>query len=269
MGGRIDILKGVNVGSGRKFYRDKSLNSGTRSAFDLAVADMGGAKNLAAGAIIQDLSYNDYTAAFSLAKTYDTDKKGMVFAGVKNDGFDLSADACMKPEDTHWMFLAWLKVTKAGTVSTFNNQLLHFSTVETTGYPNAMLSIVPHTDASGQPTKIEMAVRGKNYIVTNELMPLFDGNRHQFAVECEFNADSTQHTIRAYIDGVVVFSPTSALATAAPGASTVRRVGTCNPYPSAWTGMLYRVRVDDLSETTVSAATAIAADYALCSTRFS
>lgn len=269
MGGRIDILKGVNVGTGRKFYRDKSLNSGTRSAFDLAVADMGGAKNLAAGAIIQDLSYNDYTASFSLAKTYDATKKGMVFAGVSNDGFDLSADACMKPEDTHWLFLAWLKVTKAGTVSTFNNQLLHFSTVATNGYPNAMLSIIPTNDASGQPTKIEMGVRGKNYIVTTELMPLFDGNRHQFAVECEFNAAGTQHTVRAYIDGVVVFSSTSSLATTAPGAPVVRRVGTSSPFPAAWTGMLYRVRVDDLSKTTVSAATAIAADYALCSARFS
>lgn len=269
MGGRIDILKGVNVGNGRKFYRDKSLNSGTRGAFDMAVAEMGGAKNLAAGEVIKDLSYNNYTASFSLAKTYDPDSKGMVFAGVNNDGFDLGADVCMQPEDTHWLFLAWLKVTKAGTVSSFNNQLMHFSTVAVNRYPNAMLSIVPTNDANGHPTKIEMGVRGKNYIVTNELMPLFDGNRHQFAVECEFNAAGTSHTIRAYIDKVVVFTSTSTLAATPPGTPVVRRVGTSSPFPVAWTGRLYRVRVDDLSNTTVTGATAVTADYDLCASRFS
>nr|DAH56260.1 MAG TPA: hypothetical protein [Caudoviricetes sp.] len=269
MGGRIDILKGVNVGTGRKFYRDKSLNSGTRSAFDLAVADMGGAKNLAAGAIIQDLSYNNYTASFSLAKTYDIARKGMAFSGVNNDGFDLSADACMKPEDKHWMLVAWLRISKAGTVSSFNNQLMHFSTVATNGYPNAMLSIVPTTDANGQPTKIEMGVRGKNYVVTNELMPLFDGNRHQFAVECEINAAGTSHTIRAYIDKVVVFSSTSSVAATVPGAPVVRRIGTSSPFPTAWTGMLHRVRVDDVGTSGLAASDILSADYALCSPRFS
>lgn len=268
MGGRIDILKGVTSGATRKFYRDKSLNAGTRSAFDVAVADMGGAKNLAAGAIIQDLSYNDYTASFSLAKTYDNTHKGMVFPGVANDGFDLEADAVMLPTDTHWLFAAWLKITKAGTASSFNNQVFHFSTAATNGYPNAMLSLVPTTDASGQPTQLSLGVRGKNYVITEQLLPLFDGNRHQFAVECEFNEDGTRHTIRVYLDKVVIYTSSSALVSTAPGVPTIRRIGTGSIFPSAWTGIFYRTRIDDLKAGNVTAAEVLAADYELCSPRF-
>lgn len=154
MSGRIEVLKGVVNDTGKKFYRDKSINKGTRSVFDMAVDAMGGGKDLAAGAIIHDLTYNDHSGAFSLAKTYSAANKGMVFAGAKNDGFDLDAAGCMKVSDTHWMFTGWFKVTKAGSLSTFNNQLLHFSTTETNGYANALLSVVPTTDATGQPTKI-------------------------------------------------------------------------------------------------------------------
>jgi len=269
MSGRIEVLKGMVNDTGKKFYRDKSINKGTRSVFDMAVDAMGGGKDLAAGAIIHDLTYNDHTGAFSLAKTYSAANKGMVFAGVKNDGFDLDAASCMKVSDTHWLFMAWVKVTKAGSLSTFNNQLLHFSTTETNGYANALLSVVPTTDATGQPTKIELAVRGKNYVVTSNLLPLFDGGRHQFAVECEFSADGTQHTVRAYIDKVVVFTSTSALAATPPGEPTTRRVGTSNPFPLSWTGMLYRARVDDVGTSGLTATDILTADYNLCASRFS
>lgn len=104
MSGRIEVLKGVVNDTGKKFYRDKSINKGTRSVFDMAVDAMGGGKDLAAGAIIHDLTYNDHSGAFSLAKTYSAANKGMVFAGAKNDGFDLDAAGCMKVSDTHWMF---------------------------------------------------------------------------------------------------------------------------------------------------------------------
>lgn len=269
MSGRIEVLKGVVNDTGKKFYRDKSINNGTRSVFDMAVTAMGGGKDLAAGAIIHDLTYNDYTGSFSLAKSYSEANKGMVFAGVKNDGFNLDAASCMKVSDTHWLFTAWVKVTKAGSLSTFNNQLLHFSTVETNGYATALLSVVPTTDATGQPTKIELAVRGKNYVVTSNLLPLFDGVRHQFAVECEFSADGSQHTIRAYIDKVVVFTSTSALAVTPPGEPTTRRIGTSNPFPLSWTGMLYRARVDDVGTSGLTATDILTADYNLCASRFS
>ncbi|HCB2067997.1 MULTISPECIES: hypothetical protein [Klebsiella pneumoniae complex] len=269
MSGRIEVLKGVVNDTGKKFYRDKSINKGTRSVFDMAVTTMGGGKDLAAGATIHDLTYNDHTGAFSLAKSFNAVNNGMVFAGVKNDGFDLDAASCMKVTDTHWLFTAWLKVSKAGSVSTFNNQLLHFSAAEVNGAANALLSIVPTTDVAGQPTKIELAVRGKNYVPTANLLPLFDGNRHQFAVECEFSADGTQHTIRAYIDKVVVFTSTSALAVTPPGEPTTRRIGTSNPFPLSWTGMLYRARVDDVGTSGLTATDILTADYNLCASRFS
>lgn len=68
MSGRIEVLKGVVNDTGKKFYRDKSINKGTRSVFDMAVDAMGGGKDLAAGAIIHDLTYNDHAGAFSWLK---------------------------------------------------------------------------------------------------------------------------------------------------------------------------------------------------------
>ncbi|SWV19578.1 Uncharacterised protein [Klebsiella pneumoniae] len=44
MSGRIEVLKGVVNDTGKKFYRDKSINKGTRSVFDMAVDAMGGGK---------------------------------------------------------------------------------------------------------------------------------------------------------------------------------------------------------------------------------
>lgn len=269
MAGRVEQLIGVTINTGLKYYRDKSINAGTRSLFDVSSAWAGGAANIAANATIKDLTYNANTARFSLAKTYNATNKGVVFSGVKNDGFDLDEAGCMKVSDTHWLFTAWLKVTKAGSLSTFNNQLLHFSTAEVNGYPNALLSIVPTTDAAGQPTKIELAVRGKNYVPTANLLPLFDGNLHQFAVECEFSADGTQHTIRVYIDKVQVYTTTGALATTPPGEPTTRRIGTSNPFPLAWTGLFYRARVDDLSIAGGTAVDVLTADYASARSRFS
>lgn len=269
MGGRIEILKDVVANTGKKFYRDKSINEGTRSVFDVAITDMGGAANLPAGASLGDLTYNNNTGVFSLAKTYSAANKGMIFAGVKNDGFDLNEAGCMKVADKHWLFTAWLKITKAGTASSFNNQLLHFSTVDTNGYPNALLSIVPTLDASGVVTKIELGVRGKNYIVTTQLASLYDGNRHQLAIECSISDDGTQNTIKVYLDKVQVFSSTSSVAATLPGEPVRRRIGTTNPFPLAWTGLFYRARVDDLTLTDLTASEVLTADYDLCASRFS
>lgn len=269
MSGLIITLKDVVYDTGKKYYMDKSVNKGTRSLFDMAETTTGGGKDLSAGAVINDLTYNANTGAFQLAKTFDSAKKGMVYSGVKNDGFDLDANSCMKVSDKHWMFTSWLKINLAGTVSSFNNQILHFSTAPTNGANTALLSLVPTLNSAGTPTTIELAVRGKNYVLSSQLLPLFDGARHQFAVECSLNADGTSQTVKVYIDKVLVYSKTAAAAETAPGEPTNRRIGTTNSLPLAWNGLLYRVRVDDLSTSGVTADDVLSADYNLCSSRFS
>ncbi|WP_404325847.1 hypothetical protein HBA17_00115 [Klebsiella pneumoniae] len=95
--------------------------------------------------------------------------------------------------------------------------------------------------------------------------PLFDGVRHQFAVECEFSVDGTQHTVRAYIDKVVVFTSTSALA--ATGKPTTRRVGTSNPFPLS--GQVCCIAHGlMMSASGLTATDILTADYNLCASRF-
>lgn len=270
MSGLIFKLKNVSFDTGKKYYLDKTINKGTKSLFDVADQSSGGAKNLPAGGVISDLTYNANTGTFSLAKTYDSTHKGMVYAGVKNDGFDINADGAMKVADKHWMLTAWLKITKSGSVSTFNNQIMHFSTVETNGYPNAMLSIVPTTDANGFPTKLEIAVRGKNFVPTlSSVIALFDGNLHQFAVECVVSDNNANFTVNVYIDKVLVYTSTTTVPSTLPGDPTTRRIGTSNPFPLSWTGMFYRARIDNLELGAIDALSLLTADYNLGISRFS
>lgn len=267
MAGRIDVMKGVVYATGRKYYLDKTINAGTRSLFHMAEVSKGGGANLVAGAVINDLTYNANTGTFSLAKVFSGG--GMQYAGLKNDGFDLDANAIMKTTDTHWMFSTWLKITQPGSVSSFNNQTLHFSTAATNNASAALLSLVPTLNASGVPTQIELHVRGKGYTLLSQLTPLYDGAVHQFAVECELSSDGANQTVKVYLDKTLVYSNTAAVAGTTPGTPTNRRVGTTNSLPLAWKGSLYRVRVDDIALGGVAAADILTADYALCASRFS
>ncbi|MFM4124565.1 hypothetical protein AB8R75_06655 [Klebsiella quasipneumoniae subsp. similipneumoniae] len=265
MSGLIITLKGVVYDTGKKYYLDKTINPGTRSLFDMAEPSTGGGNNITAGAQIADLTYNGNTGTFVASKAFSNG--GMRFTGIKDDGFDLPSAACMTVSDTHWMFAAWLKITNAGS-SGFNNQTLHFSTVATNGSTTALLSLIP-TISSGAVTIIELAVRGKNYVLSSQLAPLYDGARHQFAVECSISADGAFQTVKVYLDKVQVYSSTSAVAATPPGEPTNRRVGTTATLPLSWAGWLYRVRVDDITASGVAATEILSADYALCAGRFS
>lgn len=267
MGGRIEVLNGVVADTGKKFYRDKTINAGTRSVFDMAVTSMGGGKDVSAGAEINDLTYNDYNGTFAASKVFSNG--GMEFAGVKGDGFDLEASSSMKVADTHWLFTAWMKITLAGSVSSFNNQTIHFSTANTNGATTALLSLVPTLNSSGVPTTIELAVRGKNYVLSTQVLPLYDGNVHQFAVELSLSADGATQTLKVYIDKSMVYSNTGTVATTPPGEPTVRRIGTTASLPLSWKGKFYRSRVDIITVSGLTVTEILTSDYNLCASRFS
>ncbi|MEV9625349.1 hypothetical protein ACMAV9_13140 [Klebsiella pneumoniae] len=268
MGGRIEILKDVVYDTGLKHYRDISINKGTRSVFDVSNTWAGGAGDIGQGAIIKDLTFNNYEGSFNKAKKFKNG--GMIFTGVGNDGFDFEQRSIMSSQDKHWMMTVWLKITSAGAVNSFNNQTLHFATTGLNDGNQSLLSLVPTTNASGNVTTVELRVRGKNYVVTSQVMPLYDGNVHQLSVECSVSQDGATQRVIIFIDKVKVYdSGNSAVATALPGEPTVRRVGTSASLPLAWGGSFYRARVDDLAVSGLLAEEVITADYESAHARFS
>ncbi|PRD12333.1 hypothetical protein, partial [Pantoea coffeiphila] len=66
MNGLIQRHVGVVADTGIKFYRDRSINSGTTALFDMSAGgDFGGGKNISAGAQIKSLTYEDSVASFA------------------------------------------------------------------------------------------------------------------------------------------------------------------------------------------------------------
>ncbi|MEM5463767.1 hypothetical protein V5052_08830 [Klebsiella variicola] len=269
--GRVERLLGVSaVNTGKKLYREKTINAGTRALFDMSLDGFGGAADVVAGGEIKSLSYEDAVGVFNKPHAYSNG--GMIYARTANDGFDLPSEASPQPGDRHWLFTTWLKITNPGNAG-FNNQVMHFATSGLNVPASTMLSLVPTvvvTDDVTSVTTIEMRVRAKNIVLTSQLKPLFDGAVHQLAVENEMSADFTQQRIFVYLDKSLIYSSGwVSAAAAAPEAPTIRRVGSSSSMPVTWGGTLYRVRSEDLTLTTLTAAEIAVSDYDNSRSRFS
>ena len=268
---RIEQFTNVVVNTGVKNYRDVSINTGTKALFDVSSAWAGGAKDISAGAQIKSLGYDDSIASFTKGHNYSGG--GMVFAGVNGDMFALPDDIAPQPSDTHWLLTAWLKMSNrgAGTVSSGNNQTLNFSTTTINVVDQSMLTLLcnPTTDAA--PSSISVFARGKNYSgLASALAAIYDNELHQVAFELQLNSAGTQQQLTVYIDGVAAYtSGYSAVATTVPEAPTQKYIGVSSVFPLAWAGKFYRVRKDDLTATTLTAAQILAADAASIGSRFS
>lgn len=270
MAGRIEQLVGVTVNTGLKLYRDVSINTGTKALFDVSSAWAGGAKDAVAGAPIKSLSYEDSVATFAKAHTYQSG--GMVFAGVNGDVFNLPDAAAPQPAEKHWMLTAWLKMSNygAGTASSGNNQTLSFATGLINDPTTAMLTLLVNPGAGALPSSISVYARGKNYSgLAAALAAIYDNRLHQVAFELQVTADGTQQQLTVFIDAKVVYtSGYAAVAPTIPAAPTNKYIGTSSAFPLTWAGKLYRVRKDDLTATTLTAAQVLAADAASINGRF-
>lgn len=270
MAGRIEQLVGVTVNTGLKLYRDVSINPGTKALFDVSSAWAGGAKDVAAGAAIKSLSYEDSVATF--AKAHSFQGGGMVFSGVNGDVLNLPDAAAPQPEEKHWLLTAWMKMSNygAGTASSGNNQTLSFATGLINSPGTAMLTLLSNPGAGALPSSVSVYARGKNYSgLAAALAPVYDNSLHQVAFELQVTADGTQQQLTVYIDAKVVYtSGYAAVATTIPASPTNRYIGTSASFPLAWSGKLYRVRKDDLSATALTAAQVLAADAASINGRF-
>lgn len=268
--GLIQIYNDVDANTGVKHYPDRSINTGTKAAYDAGAGGIySGAKDVSAGAEISSLTFSDSVATFSKSHLYQNG--GMRFVGVGGDTFDLPAVAAPQPGDKHWLITQWLKIANygVGTVGV-NNQTFSFSTSNLNALASSMFGMAPTAVSGASPSAIALYVRGRQYALATQLSPLFDGSPHQFAVECEISADNTQQRIYVYLDQVQVYaSGWGAVAATVPAAPTYRYVGTSASFPVAWTGSFYRYRKDDLTATDKAVIDILAADKDVAGERFS
>ncbi|WP_369155899.1 hypothetical protein, partial [Klebsiella quasipneumoniae] len=261
----------VVVNTGVKNYRDVSINTGTKALFDVSSPWAGGAKNISAGAQIKSLSYEDSVASFTKAHNYANG--GMVFTGVNGDMFTLPDAIAPQPSDTHWLVTVWMKMSNrgAGTAASGNNQTLSFSTALINDATQSMLTLLCNPSSGAAPTSISVFARGKNYGgLASALASIYDNALHQVAFELQLSSDGTQQQLKVYVDGVAVYmSGYAAVATTVPAAPTQKYIGTSASFPLAWAGKFYRVRKDDLTATTLTAAQILAADFSSVGSRFS
>jgi len=266
MAGRFERLIGVKKNTGKKLYREESINLGTRALFDMQPTWSGGGKNLIAGSAIKTLTWNTAEGTFNKAKNYSNG--GMVYAGISTDYFELPSVAVPDPADKHWLFTAWLKITDPGS-SGFNNQTLNIGVTGNNIAAGTVLGII-QTVTSGAVSQVQMRVNAVSYVPGSTMFPLYDGAVHQLAIEYERNDAGTQQRVIVYIDKVAVFnSGWGNVASTAPVAAVQRIVGTSGTFSKAWGGSLYRVRMDDLVGTGLTPADILSADYSESKHRFS
>ena len=266
MAGKIEQLTGVIVNTGVKLYRDASINKGTRALFDASSAWAGGAADLAAEGQIKSLTFENSVA--SVVQSHAYQGGGLAWPGVAASRLLLPENAAPQPQDKHWLFTLWVKITAPGSNS-FNNQLLSIAggAVNTASYQ--MLAVIPTASADAV-TNIEVRIRAKNYVVTAPLAPLYDGGLHQLGFEMEISEDGTQQRVFMYLDAVQVYSSGwAAVAGTAPVVPTTRFIGTSPSFPTSWKGAFYRTRLDDLTVAGASAAEILDDDYDSSRSRFS
>lgn len=268
--GLIQIYNDVEANTGVKHYPDRSINTGTKAVYDAGAGGIyGGEKDVSAGAEIYSLTFSDSVATFSKSHLYQNG--GMRFVGVAGDTFDLPAVAAPQPGDKHWLITQWLKIANfgVGTVGV-NNQTFSFSTSNLNVLASSMFGMAVTAVSGASPSAIALYVRGRQYALATQLAPLFDGQPHQFAVECQISDDNTQQRIYVYLDQVQVYaSGWLSVAATVPAAPTYRYVGTSASFPVAWTGSFYRYRKDELTATDKTTAEILAADKDVAGTRFS
>lgn len=268
--GLIQIYNDVEANTGVKHYPDRSINIGTKAVYDAGAGSVyGGGKDLSAGDELFSLTFADSAGTFSKSHLYQGG--GMRFVGVAGDTFDLPAVAAPQPGDKHWLITQWLKIANfgVGTVGV-NNQVFSFSTSNLNVLASATLGMSYTAVSGASPSAIALYVRGRQYALATQLATLFDGNPHQFAVECQISDDNMQQRIYVYLDQVQVYaSGWLSVAATVPAAPTYRYVGTSASFPVAWTGSFYRYRKDDLTATDKSTSEILADDKNVAGTRFS
>ncbi|AHF77882.1 Phage protein [Sodalis praecaptivus] len=270
MAGKIEQLVDVTIDTGEKLYRDSTMNAGTVGPFDFGIAWSGGKKDVAAGDTIKSLSFENSTGSFTKAHTYANG--GMVWPGQAGDQFTLPA--VMVPDITtakDWMYTFWLKISTLANTSTNNNIFLVGGGRSVTA--DKICEVRP-VAASGDLTNLartQVVVLGVDLSVGAVLNGIMGGGVHQVAVRCKVASDGTTFIFYVYLDNALVYTSASqtfpsTLPTLPP---TQRYVGTDAGYAGAFTGAVYRARLDVLDGLDITASDVLASDYAANVSRFS
>ncbi len=263
---KIEQLTGVIVDTGKKFYRDKTLNAGS-VLFDVSNGWAGGAKNITAGTTIKSLDYGNTLMTSNRAHTYGNG--GMIMVGVAGDQFQLPAAVVPAQADKHYMWVWWAKFSSTGQ-NGFNNQMLQIG--EAYNVPgNMVLNVTPVSDGSDKTSiiRVDMSVLGKAISMTSLNALMNDHTTHQYAVEVTVSSDGLTFVAKVWCDKVVVFTSNSLAMPASWFTAAQRWVGTSGSYALAWSGSFYRFRYDNLVLGQKATTQVLTEDFAFCSPRFS
>lgn len=254
---KIEQLIGVTVENGEKFYRDKSMNAGTRALFDLSVKWPGGGVDVAAGSQFKSLGYENSIASVNKAHVYQDG--GLVWAGVAGDQFLLPSEFLPLETDASWLYTFWMKVSNAGSTG-FNNQLFHIGGAYN-ATANVIVSLVPTVDAAGAVTNLELKVMGQRVVVTTQLAALTDGSTRQIGVGFSKSEDGTTFKIKAWLDTELVYESAYLSLLAFSADTSQRFIGTSSSLPKSFTGSVSRARFDVISASGPTPEEILKADY--------
>lgn len=260
---RIEILKNVTINTGKKLYREDTIQDSTKVLYDFRSkwAGAGVSSNVAANKVIKNLALRDTAMLTTKAATAVSSKGGITLTKGKSlmsatvDNFPLWTDS-------NWLIQTWAKFESFGT-STMT-PVFHVSGGANWEYNLALASILLVSDANGAFSHMFCGGQGCQ-ILTSEsqsksFLPNFNPTvPHLYSLKQTYDAATGRVTLSLYIDNVLIRS--NGAVKTAEQTLTYRLIASPNTDASAPAGELYRYRCDLIGNTGINADDLIKNEY--------
>ena len=267
---RIEKLKNVTIATGRKLYREHTIQQNTKAMLDARSVWAGAAKNVKGGDVIKDLTYNDNQFLVQNANVtlqYVANSLKFPIQAGQRARIDLPADGIPKWSDDEWVVNLWVAPEQYINADSATNCIFTIGNMGGWSFLNAMCAFNVQTAAGSltTPTFLRFAVRGNGFDISDaESLGWFTASASLkpvlVSVHCKVSA--TQTTASIYLNNKLKANRTVNNATT-PIANNMNSLNSpdVGHYSTHIAGRYCRYRFDKIVSGGISASDLIALEY--------
>lgn len=267
---RIEKLKNVTIATGRKLYREHTIQQNTKAMLDARSVWAGAAKNVKGGDVIKDLTYNDNHFAVqntNVTLQYVANSLKFPIQAGQRARIDLPADGIPKWADDEWVINLWVAPEQYVSAGSTTNCIFTIGNMGGWAFVNALcaLNITTAVDSLTVPTFLRFAVRSVGFDVNDaESLSLFTASPSLkpvlVSIHCKVGA--TQTTASIYLNNKLKATRTTNNATT-PIANNTNCLNSpdISHYSTHIAGRYCRYRFDKIASGGISASDLIALEY--------
>lgn len=266
---RIEKLKNVVINTGKKLYREHTIDENTVAMFDARSLWAGSGKNLVNGDEVKDLTYN--AIKYKVENTtipISFHNNGLRFAddATQKGHIDISKEGTPNHLDEDWVCQFWVSIEKYAEASA-NNVIFTCGTMSYWNFPSAICALAVGASSDlVTPTALRFGVCGIAATIGDaDSLALFTGSANMQPIHVAVHAKYVDTTvqIKIYLNNVLKLSQNS------PKMSTIATDNTINCFNNPNVGhnkaqlaaTYYRYRFDKIASVGISASDLIALEH--------